>query len=112
MSRPRMSEASWRIRVHPLHCRRRSTYPFSDGTHYRVLDDVEGSIDIFACMHRSDGGAEAELILRHDRVIDGRHEQATPAHLVPEVIQKFAIRPNHDRHEKAARAAGVHADFV
>ena len=80
--------------------------------HHRVLDDVEGLIDIFACVHRSDRGTEADLIVRHDRIIDRWQEQATPAYLVAEVIQKFAVGPNHDRHDKAAGAAGVHANFV
>src|SRR5262245_24191412 len=91
---------------------RRSSYPSPDCADDSVLDDIERFIKVFASMHRRYGGAEANLILGHYRIIDRRQEQTTTAHLTAEIEEQLPIGSDHDRYDKGVGGAGVDADLI
>src|ERR1700732_190559 len=65
----------------------------------RVRENVERLIEVGAAMVRGDADAEADLVQRDRRIIDGRNPEAALAKLVSEAIQILAPTTDHDRHD-------------
>src|SRR5262245_50822963 len=69
----------------------RQSLAFSYGSNDRVFDDVQRFVKIFTYMCGCHGSAKTNLVLRHDRVIDGRDEQAASPHFEAQFVEEPAI---------------------
>src|ERR1700693_348490 len=79
--------------------------------HERVLQDVQRFVQISPRVFGGDASAEADSILWHCRIIDGRHPKTASAQFVAKAIHSFTV-PNYNRHDVSRRCASINSELA